>query len=248
MDIFKTIDKAGLPDGQTCRIPLTHDERELCKQSGYVPKFGDITWRVFRIMAEFVEGFQFLSSFSREVTVMGSARIPASNRWYQEAVRLGKMLADNGFTVVTGGGPGIMEAANKGAYEAGGKSVGINIQLPREQRINPFVKESKAFHYFFTRKVILTASAQTFVYFPGGYGTLDELFEMLTLMQTKKIEKVPVVLVGKEFWGGLLEWIQQTVYERFDAIDRLDMNLFTLVDTAEEAFAVVKTSHERVFF
>lgn len=248
MDIFKTIDKAGLPDGQTCRIPLTHDERELCKQSGYVPKFGDITWRVFRIMAEFVEGFQFLSSFSREVTVMGSARIPASNRWYQEATRLGKILAENGFTVVTGGGPGIMEAANKGAYEAGGKSVGINIQLPREQSINPFVKESKAFHYFFTRKVILTASAQTFVYFPGGYGTLDELFEMLTLMQTKKIEKVPVVLVGKEFWGGLLEWIQQTVYERFDAIDRLDMNLFTLVDTAEEAFAVVKTSHERVFF
>lgn len=248
MDIFKSVDKPGLPDGQTCRIPLTHAEREQCKESGYVPKFGDITWRVFRIMAEFVEGFQFLSGFSKEITVMGSARTPASNRWYQEAVRFGKMLAERGYTVVTGGGPGIMEAANKGAYEAGGISVGINIQLPKEQRINPFVKESKAFHYFFTRKVILTASAQTFVYFPGGYGTLDELFEMLTLMQTKKIEVVPIVLVGKEFWSGLLEWIRTTVHEEFDAIDKVDLQLFTLVDTAEEALAVVETSHERVFF
>ncbi|MCH8049231.1 TIGR00730 family Rossman fold protein [Patescibacteria group bacterium] len=208
----------------------------------------DITWRIFRIMAEFVEGFQFLSTLSREVTVFGSARMPPSNKWYQEATKLGRLLAENGFTVVTGGGPGVMEAANKGAIEANGLSVGLNIQLPREQRINPFVNKSRAFHYFFTRKVILAASAQAYIYFPGGFGTMDELFEILTLVQTKKSEPLPIVLVGKEYWDGLFQWIEGTMFGQFDAIDRNDMDIFQIVDTADEAFELIRESKERTFF
>lgn len=249
MDIFKSAQGASKsPDGSTCRIPMTEDEREMCKSAGYVPRMSDITWRIFRIMAEFVDGFQFLSKLSKEVTVFGSARTPANNKWYQEAEKLGRLLAQNGFTVVTGGGPGIMEAANKGAFEAGGESVGLNIQLPKEQRINPFVKSSKAFHYFFTRKVILTASAQTFVYFPGGFGTLDELFEILTLIQTKKIENVPVVLVGENYWNGLKKWITDTVLGEYDVINAEDMEIFQIVNTAEEALELVKKTNERLFF
>ncbi|MBU1126580.1 TIGR00730 family Rossman fold protein [Patescibacteria group bacterium] len=211
-------------------------------------RMSDITWRIFRIMAEFVEGFQFLSQFSNEVTVFGSTRLPATNKWYQEAEKLGRILAQNDFTVVTGGGPGIMEAANKGAHEAGGISVGINIQLPKEQRINPYVKTSRAFHYFFVRKVILAASAQAYVYFPGGFGTLDELFEILTLIQTKKSESMPVILVGKEYWDGWLNWVKSTVFEEFDAIDADDLEIFKIVDSAEEAYELVKHSSERSFF
>lgn len=231
-----------------CRIPLTPEERAHCEAQGEKPRMSEITWRVFRIMAEFVEGFQFLSTLGREVTVLGSARLPADNKWYKEAVKLGGMLGEAGYTVVTGGGPGIMEAANRGAYEVGGESVGINIQLPFEQRINPFVKKARGFYYFFTRKVILAASAQTFVYFPGGYGTMDELFEILTLIQTKKSEGVPVVLVGKEFWDGLFAWLRDVMYGKFDTIAKEDLELFKIVDTAEEAFEIIKTSTERSFF
>lgn len=238
-------DPASVPDGSICRIPLTPEEREMCKEA---PRMSDITWRIFRIMAEFVEGFQFLSTLNKEVTVFGSARLPATNKWYQEAVEFGRILAEHDFTVVTGGGPGIMEAANKGAHAAGGKSVGLNIQLPHEQRINPFVTSSRAFYYFFTRKVILAASAQAYVYFPGGFGTLDELFEILTLIQTKKSEAIPVVLVGKEYWTGLLEWIKEVQYAEFDAISKEDMDIYKIVDTAEEAFAHIKDSKERTFF
>lgn len=249
MDIFKSAQSSSkMHDGATCRIPMTEGEREMCKSAGYVPKMSDITWRIFRIMAEFVDGFQFLSGLSKEVTIFGSARTPANNKWYQEAEKLGRLLAQNGFTVVTGGGPGIMEAANKGAFEAGGESVGLNIQLPKEQRINPFVKSSKAFHYFFTRKVILTASAQTFIYFPGGFGTLDELFEILTLIQTKKIENVPVVLVGESYWNGLKKWITETVLNEYDVINVEDMEIFKIVNTAEEALELVRKTNERLFF
>lgn len=231
-----------------CRIPLTPEEREYCKQQGIEPHISEITWRVFRIMAEFVEGFQFLSGLSKEITILGSARLPADNRWYKEAVKLGTYLAENGYTVVTGGGPGIMEAANRGAHEAGGESVGINIQLPFEQRVNPFVKKGRAFYYFFTRKVILAASAQTFVYFPGGFGTMDELFEILTLIQTQKSERVPVILVGKEFWAGLVAWLKEVMYGQMDTISKEDLELFVIVDTAEEALEIIKTSTERSFF
>jgi uncharacterized protein (TIGR00730 family) len=246
MKIFTDATKAEQDD--TCRIPMTAEERKICEDTGVAPRMSDITWRIFRIMAEFVEGFQFLSTLSKEVTVFGSARLPATNKWYQEAVVLGRLLGEAGFTVVTGGGPGIMEAANKGAHEAGGRSVGLNIQLPNEQRVNDYVTSSRAFHYFFTRKVILAASAQAYVYFPGGFGTQDELFEILTLLQTGKSDHVPVVLVGVEYWSGLVDWIKGTMLDTFDTISAEDLDLFHLVDSGAEAFDLVKDSTERTFF
>lgn len=231
-----------------CRIPLTPEEKQVCAQGVRPPRMSDLTWRIFRMMAEFVEGFQFLSTMQREISVFGSARIPPTNVWYKEAERLGKMLAQKGFTVVTGGGPGIMEAANKGAFEGGGVSVGLNIQLPHEQRTNKYVTHGVSFHYFFTRKVMFAASAQAYVYFPGGFGTLDELFEILTLIQTKKSERIPVVLVGKEYWTPLVHFLEETVYGRYDAIDRMDIRLFTVVDTAEEAMVILQKSTERSLF
>lgn len=245
MQIFSS-SRGKNPD--VCRMPMTADEKKVCELTGQGPKMSDITWRIFRIMAEFVEGFQFLSTLSREVTIFGSARLPATNRWYKEAVVLGDLLAKDGYTVVTGGGPGIMEAANKGAKEAGGRSVGLNIQLPMEQRINPYVTSSRAFHYFFTRKVILAASAQAYVYFPGGFGTMDELFEILTLIQTGKSEPVPVVLVGREYWDGLISWINKTMIDSFDSIDVEDLKIFQVVDSATEAHDIIKGSSERTFF
>jgi len=207
----------------------------------------EITWRIFRIMAEFVEGFQFLSEFNREVTIFGSARCKPSNRWYKEARKLGNLLAECGFTVITGGGPGIMEAANRGATERGGQSVGLNIQLPMEQRINEYVKKGRGFHYFFTRKVMLAASAQAYVYFPGGFGTLDEMFEIVTLIQTGKMQKIPVVLVGKEFWAPLFDWARTTLVKE-GTINPKDLELMQIVDTAEEAFKIVENSSDRSFF
>jgi uncharacterized protein (TIGR00730 family) len=232
----------------TARIPLTPEEAQQCKAAGEAPRMSDITWRIFRIMAEFVEGFQFLSELDNEVTIFGSARLTPDTKWYQEAVELGAMLGKNNFTVVTGGGPGIMEAANRGAYESGGKSVGINIQLPMEQRINPYVNHSRAFHYFFTRKVILAASAQAYVYFPGGFGTMDELFEILTLIQTGKSEKIPIVLVGKEYWDGLFDWLTKIQLEKFETISAGDLDMFTIVNTAKEAYDLIKDSKDRTFF
>jgi uncharacterized protein (TIGR00730 family) len=230
------------------RIPLTTEEAQMCKLAGEAPRMSDITWRIFRIMAEFVEGFQFLSQLSHEVTIFGSARLSPDSKWYKEAERLGELLAKKGFTVVTGGGPGIMEAANKGAYDAGGQSVGINIQLPSEQRINPYVKLSRAFHYFFTRKVILAASAQAYVYFPGGFGTVDELFEILTLIQTEKSEKIPIVLIGHEYWDGLNDWLHSIMFEKIGSVNQEDLKLFTIVDSAQEAFDLIKDSKDRTFF
>ncbi|MDP2631712.1 MAG: TIGR00730 family Rossman fold protein, partial [Candidatus Uhrbacteria bacterium] len=161
---------------------------------------------------------------------------------------LGALLGKSHFTVVTGGGPGIMEAANKGSFEVGGESVGLNIQLPLEQRINPYVKSSRAFHYFFTRKVILAASAQAYVFFPGGFGTNDELFEILTLIQTKKSEVVPVVLVGREYWDSWYRFVNETMFLEFDTINKEDMDIFKIVDSAEEAYEIIKDSEERSFF
>ncbi len=230
------------------RIPLTDEEKAMCRMGARPPRTSDMTWRVFRIMAEFVEGFQFIATTTKEVSVFGSARLSPGSHWYQEAERLGTLLATKGFTVVTGGGPGIMEAANKGAFEAGGTSVGLNIQLPREQRINPYVTHARAFYYFFTRKVMLAAAAQAYVFFPGGYGTLDELFEILTLIQTKKSESMPVVLVGKDYWTPVLVWIEETLYEKYATIDKEDIRLPILVDTAQEAFMIVSKSKERILF
>jgi len=206
-------------------------------------------WRVFRIMAEFVDGWQFLADLKRTVTFFGSARFPAGSQWYEEARKLGELLGKAGFGVVTGGGPGIMQAANQGAVEGEGESIGLNIKLPFEQRTNPYVKKGLGFYYFFVRKVMLSYSAQAYVYFPGGFGTLDELFEIVTLIQTKKINtRIPVILVGKEFWQPLLDWIKTTMYEKLQAIDGPDQNIYKLVDNAEEAFEIIKNTPERTEF
>ena len=220
------------------------------------------SWRIFRIMAEFVDGWQFLADFKKTVTFFGSARFGPDNHWYQEAEKLARMLAGADFDVITGGGPGIMEAANRGAHEVHrhhggalinakqvGDSIGLNIKLPFEQRINPFVDKAIAFHYFFVRKVMLSYYAQAYVYFPGGFGTLDEAFELITLRQTRKIDRrIPIVMVGKEFWQPLAQWLEQHLYKQFKTIDKEDMDIFHIVDTAEEAFDIVKHAPERTEF
>ena len=205
-------------------------------------------WRIFRIMAEFINGFEFLAPLRREVTFFGSARFTPGSHWYNEAQELASILAKNGFAIVTGGGPGIMEAGNRGAHDVDGESIGLDIELPTEQRRNPYVKKGIGFHYFFTRKVMLSASAQAYVFFPGGFGTLDEFFEMVTLVQTEKMEHVPMVCVGKDYWHGLDEWLRGTVLDKYSAIDDTDPSLYTIVDTAAEAYELIKDSKERKYF
>jgi uncharacterized protein (TIGR00730 family) len=206
-------------------------------------------WRVFRIIAEFIDGWQFLADFQKTITFFGSARFKPEDQWYKEAKMLAKLLAEEGFGIVTGGGPGIMQAANQGSSEGGGLSIGLNIKLPAEQRINPYVKESMAFHYFFVRKLMLSYAARAYVFFPGGLGTLDEAFEILTLIQTKKISnKIPVVLVGKEFWLSIHQWLSEEMFTKLKTIDEGDLKLYTIVDSAKEAFEVLKNAPAREDF
>ncbi len=197
------------------------------------------TWRVFRIMAELVEGYQFLSTLKKEVTILGSARFAEDNQYYQIARDLGKLLGGAGFTTISGGGPGIMEAANRGASEAGGESVGLNIQLPLEQRINPYVKKSAGFYYFFTRKVMLTSPANAFAYFPGGFGTMDEFFEVVDLMDQQMMNRVPIVLVGREYWKPLIQFLRASSCP-LGAVGEKDIDSWHMVDTADEAFSFIK--------
>ncbi len=207
----------------------------------------NINWRIFRIMAEFVEGFEFLSHLQKEVSVFGSARASSDNKYYKMAKDLGYQCGKAGFTMVTGGGPGIMEAANRGAFESGAESVGLDISLPHEQRRNPYVKRSIGFHYFFTRKVMLSASAQAYVFFPGGFGTLDELFEIVTLIQTEKMStEVPVILVGRAYWMPLLKWVKESLRDENKFIGGDDFKILQPVDTVEEAVAIIKKTHTRV--
>ncbi len=187
------------------------------------------SWRMFRIMGEFVQGFEEMADVGKAVTIFGSARLRADSETYQKAEELATKLAGCGYAVITGGGPGIMEAGNKGAFEAGGRSIGLNINLPHEQKPNPYQTDSVSFKYFFTRKVMLVKYSTAFVVFPGGYGTIDELFEALTLIQTKKIKPFPVYLIGVEYWRGLLQWLQGTLL-RAGTISEPDMNLFKVVD------------------
>ncbi len=187
------------------------------------------TWRMFRIMGEFVQGFEDMADIGKAVTIFGSARLEASNEIFQKAEELAGSLAECGYTVITGGGPGIMEAGNKGALEAGGRSVGINITLPHEQAPNGYQTDSLNFKYFFTRKVMLVKYSTAFVVFPGGFGTIDELFEALTLIQTHKIKPFPVYLIGVDFWQGLMQWLQGTLL-RAGTISEQDLHLFKVLD------------------
>lgn len=200
-------------------------------------------WRIFRIMAEFVDGFQFIADFKKSVAIFGSTRATSQDHYYQEARKLARLLSKAGFAVFTGGGPGIMEAANRGAFEAGGKSVGINIQLPQGQVMNKYVTHSIGFHYFFTRKVMLSLACGGYVFFPGGFGTLDEFFEMVTLVQTKKLsQQVSIVAVGKDYWESLFSWIKKEVFKKRKAVKKEDLKIFQIVDSAEEAFAIIQKS------
>lgn len=196
------------------------------------------SWRVFRIMAEFIEGFETLTPIGQAVTIFGSARTRPDDPMYQAAEKTARLLAKAGFAVITGGGPGIMEAGNKGAIEAGGVSVGCNISLPHEQETNKYQTLTLDFHYFYARKVMFVKYASAFVCFPGGYGTLDEFFETITLIQTLKSEAFPVILFGSDYWNGLIDWIRKTLAGPF--IDREDLNIFRVVDTPEQAVAEIK--------
>jgi len=198
-------------------------------------------WKVFKIIAEFIDGFHFLADLKKTITIFGSTSFKPKNIYYEEARKLGQLLAKSGFTVISGGGPGIMEAANRGAFEAGGESVGINIQLPEGQRMNKYVTKPIGFNYFFTRKVMLSYSSRAYVFFPGGFGTLDEFFEMVTLVQTRKLARpIPVIAVGKKYWKSLFDWLETEVYLKQKAINKKDLEIFQLVDSAQEAHQIIK--------
>lgn len=205
------------------------------------------SWQIFKIMAEFVEGFEKLAKIGPCVSIFGSARTKPDHVYYKLGEEIAEKLTRKGYGIITGGGPGIMEAGNKGARATGGKSVGLNIVLPFEQSHNPYIDLDKLmnFDYFFVRKVMFLKYAQGFVVLPGGFGTLDELFEALTLIQTKKVAQFPVVLVGTEFWGGLVDWIQKTMLEKEHNLSPDDMFLFKVVDTADDAVQHIVEFYEK---
>ncbi len=196
-------------------------------------------WRMFRIMSEFFEGFENLRDIRPAVTLFGSARTSSQALDYQLSREIANGLAKKGFSIITGGGPGVMEGANLGAHEAGGRSVGLNIELPFEQKPNPYINLPVNFHYFFIRKVMFLRYAAAVVVLPGGFGTMDELFEVLTLVQTHKIDPVPIILVGKKFWGGLIDWIQTSILGDRKYIDANDVNIFHVVDKPAEAVKII---------
>lgn len=214
---------------ENCRVVS-----ELLKPNGV-----DQSWRVFSILSEFVSGFNLLRKLGPAATFWGSARLRPGDKYYNEAEELATRLAKKGMTIVTGGGGGIMEAGNVGAYKVGGQSVGLNIRLPMEQKLNPYTTLSQTFDHFFARKVMLAFSSEVYIYFPGGFGTMDELFEILTLIQTEKISRVPVILYGKDFWQPLIAWMKDELLNKYHTIDTEDLKLFTVVNSVNEAEKVV---------
>src|ERR687896_1289635 len=222
------------------------EDQELLRARRAGPAFRDTdTWRALRILGEFVEGFDALADIGPAVSIFGSARIGRRNRYYSAARRLSERLVGEGFAIITGGGPGVMEAANRGAKEAGGLSIGCNIELPFEQGLNEYVELGMEFRYFFVRKTMFVKYAEAFVIFPGGFGTLDELFEALTLIQTGKVQMFPVVLVGREYWSGLLDWVRSAMISEGKASEA-DLGLISLTDCPTEArdLILAATKHE----
>src|SRR3954465_11504914 len=220
----------------------TQDERLLETPHGDEFLHTD-TWRVFRIMGEFVQGFEDLAHLTNGVAVFGSARTPPAHPAYQAAREPGKLFAETGYSVITGGGPGIMEAANRGAFEAGGISVGCKIELPFEQRPNPYQTLALKFKYFFVRKMMFVKYSEAFVIFTGGFGTLDELFEALTLIQTRKIRDFPVVMFGSRYWDGLMDWIRDFALQE-NKVSKADLNLLHLTDSPSEVVRIIVESQQ----
>ena len=228
----------------------TQDKKNL-KQSLESKNWNEIktkdSWQIFKIMSEFVEGFETMAKIGPCVSIFGSARTTKDSTHYHLAEDIAFKLTQNGYGVITGGGPGIMEAANKGAKKGKGKSVGLNIELPFEQSSNTYIDNDKLinFDYFFVRKVMFVKYAQGFVVLPGGVGTLDELFEAITLIQTQKIGKFPIVLVGKNYWNGLIEWIKETMLKKEKNISPEDLDLFSLVDTSDEVIKIIDQFYKK---
>ncbi len=219
---------------------MTEDERKIkskFKKKGWNEIKTNDSWIIFKVMAEFVEGFEKMARIGPCVSIFGSARTQKENKYFDMAEKIAAKLAEKGYGVITGGGPGIMEAGNKGASQAGGRSAGLNIELPFEQFNNRYIDSDKLinFDYFFVRKVMFMKYSQGFIALPGGFGTFDELFEAMTLIQTGKIGRFPIVLVGKSYWEGLVNWIKETVLETENNISTKDLELFILVDTVDEA-------------
>jgi len=232
-----TMDEERMEAGRRRR---TEDERLLYGPEQAAFK-GKDAWRVLRIMGEFVEGFEELADLGTAVTIFGSARISPEDPTYAAATEVGRLLGEAGFTIITGGGPGAMEAGNRGAREAGAPSVGLNIELPFERHVNQYVDSELDFNYFFVRKVMLVKYSRAFVIFPGGFGTMDELFEALTLIQTGKIRNFPVVLFGSEYWRGLVEWVRKTMVADGKATEA-DLGLMALTDAPEEVLDLILSS------
>jgi uncharacterized protein (TIGR00730 family) len=220
---------------------MTHDKEEKIRKAFATKESREVmasdSWKIFKIMSEFVNGFERMQEIGPCVSIFGSARTKPENKYYQLAEEIAFKLTQEGYGVITGGGPGIMEAANKGAKRGKGNSVGLNINLPFEQKPNDYIDRDKSidFNYFFVRKTVFLKYSQGFIGMPGGFGTIDELFESLTLVQTNKIAEFPVVLVGKEYWEGLIDWIKKTMLHEEHNINESDLDLFKIVDTADEA-------------
>ncbi|CAM4447263.1 LOG family protein [Flavobacterium terrigena] len=225
------------------------DERiqDKLKQKTWNEVRANDSWAIFKIMSEFVNGYESMGRIGPCVSIFGSARTKPEDKYYLLAEKIAYKISKAGYGVITGGGPGIMEAGNKGAHNGGGTSVGLNIDLPFEQHYNPYIDRDKnlSFDYFFVRKVMFVKYSQGFVVMPGGFGTLDEMFEAITLIQTKKIAKFPIILVGTEFWTGLMDWVKEVIIDKFKNASPEDLNLFKIVDTEDEVVDVLDTFYKK---
>jgi uncharacterized protein (TIGR00730 family) len=220
------------------------EDRKLLDRPAPAARLESESWRVLRIMSEFVTGFEHLADVYPAVSIFGSARTRLSNKYYTAAVKTAELIGKAGFAIITGGGPGIMEAANKGARKAGALSIGCNIELPFEQKINKYVDRAMTFRYFFVRKMMFVKYSEAFITFPGGFGTLDELMDSLTLIQTKKITHFPVILFGKDYWGGMIDWMRERVLEA-NNIKQEDIDSIRVVDDPERVCEIVIKYHEK---